>query len=493
MNHVSTIPLERDDPYTHPGFAPIDTELSGVDLAIEGELPSELDGLFLRNGANALFAPRKRHMFDGEAMLHMIELRGGRARYSNSVVRTPRTRYVESAGRNPFLGVGDLTRGGKASLMRLMMERWKVRLGMLPRFAAIEAGANSTSVLHHDDGLYCLQETALPFRLDVARGADGWLSIAGSGAFEDFGGKLDHPFSAHPKIDAHSRAVHSISQDIMTGTTRHTVVEPGGVARSATVAQAKPACFFVHDYVLTDDFVIFPDSSLRFDPAGLARGDASVARFDHDRKLRFGVIARDHRDGDPVRWFETDAPGHIWHIANGWQRDGAIHIYAPVFGDYPATIPIHSPDEPHSRFVHWRLDLSTGAVEQDVLLDHHYERPGIDGRRHGRPSRYAWLLDQGGGVMGRGVLKYDLLEEREAGYLDYDGLLGGEPVFVARGGGEDEGWLLDLLADGERAVLIVADAATMTERCRIPLPQRVPFGVHVLWLDRADVDRLATA
>lgn len=94
--------------------------------------------------------------------------------------------------------------------------------------------------------------------------------------------------------------------------------------------------------------------------------------------------------------------------------------------------------------------------------------------------------------MGQGVLKYDLFEEREAGYLDYGGLLGGEPVFVPRGEGkgEDEGWLVDLLADGTRAVLIVADAATMTEQCRILLPQPVPFGVHALWLDRAATDAL---
>jgi carotenoid cleavage dioxygenase len=42
-------------------------------------------------------------------------------------------------------------------------------------------------------------------------------------------------------------------------------------------------------------------------------------------------------------------------------------------------------------------------------------------------------------------------------------------------------------------VLVIADAATMTERCRIPLPQRVPFGVHALWLGRTQADALATS
>ncbi len=479
------------DPYGHPGFDPVHDERHGVPLKVEGQLPPELDGVFLRNGTNARFPPRRRrHMFDGEAMLHMIELRGGEARYSNTYIRTPRSAWIERAGRNPFLGIADLTSGGKSALAGLMVERLKTRFGLLPRLRAIEAGSNGTAVLHHDDRLYALQETALPFRLDVRRDTQGWLTLDGRGSNETFGGALDCPFSAHPKTDQASGTVYSIGQDFTTGTTYLTRLQSGGAVSSVRVMQGKPAAFFIHDYILTETHIIFPDSSLRFNPGGLAGPDASVASFDPARPLRFGMIARDHKEGDPVRWFETGRPGHIWHIANGWEADGAVHVYAPVFRDYPPFMPIHTPAEPHSQFVHWKLDLADGAVSERLLLDHHYERPGIDWRHHGAPARYTYLLDESGGVMGRGVLKYDLFEEREAGHLDYGGLLGGEPVYVPRGDGEDEGWLVDLLADGRKAVLIVADAATMQEQCRIPLPQRVPFGVHALWLDRRAANAL---
>lgn len=482
----------RGDPYGHPGFDPIGRELRGVPLEVTGDLPPELDGVFLRNGTNALFAPARRHMFDGAAMIHMIEFKGGAARYANSWVRTPRTAWVERAGRDPFLGIAAMTSGGKGALAALMVQRLKVRLGLLPRMAAIEAGSNGTAIMQHAGRLYALQETALPFRLDVARDDGGWLALSGRGANETFGGALAVPFSAHPKEDAATGEVYSIGQDFVAGSTYLSVLEPGGRITTQEIMADKPPAFFVHDYILTEQHIIFPDTSLRFNPAGLAGPDRSVASFDAARPLRFGMIARTHRSGDPVRWFETAAPGHIWHIANGWEQDGAVHVYAPVFADYPATIPIHSPDEPHSRFMHWRLDLASGEVTERVLLDHHYERPGIDWRRHGVPARYTWLLDESGGVMGKGVLKYDLFEEREAGYLDYGGLLGGEPVFVPRADttGEDAGWLIDLLADGSQAVLLVADAATMQERCRITLPQAVPFGVHALWLDRAATDGL---
>jgi hypothetical protein len=55
--------------------------------------------------------------------------------------------------------------------------------------------------------------------------------------------------------------------------------------------------------------------------------------------------------------------------------------------------------------------------------------------RHGWPrrsaSRYCYLLDEhGDGYMGKGVLKYDLLDEREVAYLDYGGMYGGEALFA---------------------------------------------------------------
>ena len=45
---------------------------------------------------------------------------------------------------------------------------------------------------------------------------------------------------------------------------------------------------------------------------------------------------------------------------------------------------------------------------------------------------------------------------------------------------EDEGAVLApaLDTDAERSMLLVFDAATLTERARAPLPHAVPFGFH---------------
>jgi carotenoid cleavage dioxygenase-like enzyme len=165
-------------------------------------------------------------------------------------------------------------------------------------------------------------------------------------------------------------------------------------------------------------------------------------------------------------------------------------VFAPLFKDYSTGVPIHSPEESHAKLHKWVLDLDTGAVQAKQLLDGAFERPSINLAHSGFPCRYVYLLDESSGYMGKGVLKYDLQEEREVGYLSYGDALGGEALFVARqdARAEDDGYLVDLLMKDNEAALVVFSAATLEELARIHLPARVPFGVHACWLGR---ERLA--
>lgn len=486
-------------PYTHGGFEPITDELVGVALEYTGNIPGGLEGLFLRNGANTLFPRPNYHMFDGSAMVHAIEIRGGQARYSNTIIRTPFTQHLLDLGENPYVGFGEMTSAFPDTVQRMADQRQKIADGTLREFQPIERVFSSTAILHHDDHLYCLQETGLPFELDLSRDSEGWTRIKGTGRLTDFDGVLTTPFSAHPKVDVETQEVHSIGQDYLSGRTVHSVLHPGGTAQSTVIFERRPAALYSHDLVLTGSHVIFADSSLVYAPEGLAQS-GSIARFDKHRVMRFGVIKRGHGSDDSVQWFQTAAPGHIWHIVNGWEENGCIHIIAPVFREYPSSIPIHTPVEPHADLLHYVLDLSEGrVVEETVLMHYFYERPSMDMRLSGRKARYAWLLDeQKAGIMGKGVQKFDMLLRCKAEYFDYGDMFGGEPVFVPRdphviGAEGDDGWICDLLANEERAELLVLDARTMEECCRIKMPRRVPFGVHGLWLDRGEVAKLAVA
>ena len=95
--------------------------------------------------------------------------------------------------------------------------------------------------------------------------------------------------------------------------------------------------------------------------------------------------------------------------------------------------------------------------------------------------------------MAKGVLKYDMVDERKVAYVDYGEYYGGEALFVPRhdATSEDDGYLLELLMTADRAELLILDAARMEEVARLHLPQRVPFGVHSCWLNQSAVASLA--
>ena len=56
-------------------LAPVPDEIDAVDLPVDGALPPELTGRYLRNGPNPLPGEPSRHWFTGHGMVHGVRLR----------------------------------------------------------------------------------------------------------------------------------------------------------------------------------------------------------------------------------------------------------------------------------------------------------------------------------------------------------------------------------------------------------------------------------
>jgi len=492
----------RESVYSHPGFRPVRKEHSQVPLEVIGTLPADLEGVYLRNGTNIQFdkVTARSHAFNGDGMLHQVQVSGGRATYSNTYIRTPRHEYEKKAGREVFPNFGDMAASGKAGLDRLKLVARKQAAGLIPKWSGLEANPASTSIQYHHGELYCLQGSGFPFVLD-ARVAAGRLVLEGTGRLENWGGALPTPFSAHPKIDPVTGDFYSVALDTRARALTLTRIHEGRLVNHVKIHEFEPGRDLtgtIHDYFLTEHYVVIADISLRFAEANVLGPAQSFWRFDATHKLRWGVLPREFGPGDKVRWFETAAPGMVWHVVNGWEEAGPdghprIALFAPMFSDYPSNVPIHTPEEPPARLTRWVLDLETGkVVEEERLLEHGYERPSLNLDWVASRNRYAYLIDEGAdGYMGKGVLKYDLLEQKALGYFGYGDYYGGEALFVPRSSAvrgsaaEDDGYLLELLMTGEEAQFLVLDAGTLQEVARLPLPARVPFGVHACWVDGA--------
>lgn len=69
-------------------WEPVLDEITGTDLRIEGNIPRELDGLYVHTGPNPVNGTSP-HWFYGDGMVHGIRLRDGRADwYRNRFVET---------------------------------------------------------------------------------------------------------------------------------------------------------------------------------------------------------------------------------------------------------------------------------------------------------------------------------------------------------------------------------------------------------------------
>ena len=478
-------------------FAPVHEEVSNVEAEVVGVIPEELTGHYLRNGPNQHFPPTGRmHMFDGEGMIHQIRLSEGKAFYSNTYIRTPKFKINEQYQRDSFTHVGDLAGGGGVAMAKIVCELLKKRIGMLPKLTRLESSSGSTSLLVHHQKLYALQEISYPFALDVDLSEQGAIVLSGEGDFERFDGKLTAPFSAHVKIDPESEELIFFSNCIDSGQIFYAELsKEGDLTTFRPVQKDKPCIGFLHDSFITEHYAVCPDMSIRFDVKQMRSEHQGPWFFDQNTHMKFGVVRRtSHPEGhsSDVQWFDTGRPGFIWHTINAWEEqrsDGGtdLLLFAPVFDEYPSTIPIHLPEEPHANVWLWRLNLDSGEItEQRILIDRFYERPSINEKYLGKKHKYAYLLDKTHprGLLGCGVHKYHLLEERFLEHYSYGELFGGEPLFVPKrdAQAEDDGYLLELLMGEQEASLVILDAHDLSLCATVRLPQRIPFGVHSLWI-----------
>lgn len=88
--YLSTLPEDDDHPYRTGPWRPQTTEWDADDLTtVTGEVPADLDGIYLRNTENPLHpAFATYHPFDGDGMIHVVGFRDGKAFYRNRFIRT---------------------------------------------------------------------------------------------------------------------------------------------------------------------------------------------------------------------------------------------------------------------------------------------------------------------------------------------------------------------------------------------------------------------
>src|ERR1017187_9579545 len=105
---LSTLPADDDHPYRSGPWRPQSVEYDATELQVQGELPDDLYGVYLRNTENPLHPAIVRyHPFDGDAMIHKVSFRDGKVSYRNRFVRTDGLLAEQQARRSLWAGIAE--------------------------------------------------------------------------------------------------------------------------------------------------------------------------------------------------------------------------------------------------------------------------------------------------------------------------------------------------------------------------------------------------
>jgi carotenoid cleavage oxygenase len=414
------------------------------------------------------------------------------------------------------------------SVCAALGERAPARLD--PRAGMLALGANTNVLTHAGRTLALVEGGVANYELTDELDTVGTC---------DFDGTLPGGYTAHPHRDPRTGELHAVSYSFARGrTVQYSVIDTQGRARR-TVDIEVSGSPMMHDFSLTDKYVVIYDLPVTFDPVQVL--PASVPRWlqlparlvmqsligrvripspitatinrdpRHSDRMpyawnpkypaRIGVMPREGGNTD-VRWFDIE-PCYVYHPLNAYSeiRDGAevlvldVVRYSRMFdrdrrgpGDTPPSLD------------RWTINLATGAVSTECRDDRPQEFPRINEALLGGRHRFGYAVGIDGGFLADGssemssaLYKHDYATGSSVvAPLDPD-LLIGEMSFVpnpARDSGdsaEDDGILIGYGYQRSRdeGQLLLLDAQTCESVATVHLPQRVPMGFHGNWSPRA--------
>jgi carotenoid cleavage oxygenase len=498
-NAVTTPPA---NPYLDDFLAPVDKEVTATDLPVTGQIPDFLDGRYLRNGPNpvAEVDPSTYHWFTGDGMVHGVSLQGGNANWY-------RNRWVRSAAVRSALGEpAATTRNLKAGMQSL--------------------GANTNVLAHAGKTLALVEGGVANYELTDE------LDTVGAC---DFDGTLFGGYAAHPHRDPRTGELHAVNYSFARGkSVQYSVIDTNGRARR-TVDIAVSGSPMMHDFSLTEKYVVLYDLPVTLDPmqvlpkkmprwmrrpaqivADAVVGQLPVpgplaAMFNRNEKsayqlpyawnpkypARIGVMPREGNNSD-VRWFDIE-PCYVYHPLNAYSEDRngqEVLVLDVCRYDRMFDRDRRGPGGVVPTLDRWTINLATGAVTSERRDDRSQEFPRINETLLGSKHRYGYTVGVDGGFVDSGrskmrsaLYKHDFTTGSSmVAPIDPDLLLG-EMSFVPRPAAdsaslsEDDGILIGYgyHRGRDEGQLVLLDAQTCEPAATVHLPQRVPMGFHGNW------------
>ena len=458
--------------------APSRVEADIFDLEIHGELPRELNGAWYRMTPDPQFPPLLGDdvYISGDGMISMFRFEDGHVDYKSRYVRTERF-LAERKARRALFGAYRNRFTDEASVQGL------------------DRTVANTSPVWHAGRLFAIKEDGLPYEIDPE-------TLDTLGRFDWNGLLKTRTVSAHPKLDPRTGELllygYESSGDGSVDMS-FAVADADGALVSEEWFQA-PYPGMVHDFAITEDYVIFPIFPTIVDVDRMKAGGPHWMS-DVAQDAWIGVVPR--KGGvRGLRWFRRPG-GQFFHVINAWNTGEQITLDLCVsqMNSFPFIPDVsgapYDPQKASTLPSRWTLDLTRNddRIDERTISQTPGDVPRIDDRRIGQPYRQAWMgmVDpsramRSSGPVGAGfnmVGRLDMETAQTDAWYGSDDDTFQEPQFAPTGAGELDGYILSVIEKHaeNRSDVGVFKAGAMAEGpvAVINLPLRLRGAVHGCW------------
>jgi carotenoid cleavage dioxygenase-like enzyme len=453
-NHYKSYKSWKSDNIFLKGInAPVFKEVELNNLKISGTIPSQLQGMYLRNGPNPMFKPESySYPIEGDGMLHGMFFKNGKVSYKNRWIQTRGLAYEMLEGKQ---------------LSELKFKNYA-----------------NTNIIAHSGKLLALYETGLPYQITENLETIGeW----------DFNKQLTHSMTAHPKIDPSTGELHFYRYSFFNTPYLHYYIadSQGKIIRESPIEISQPT--MIHDMVMTKNYIVFFNCPLVFSMVN-AKNNKIPFTWQPEEGTTIILVDRHNPDKKPI-YLKTDA-FWTWHFMNGFEADDQLFI---DFVSYPK---IQSENNWETMLTHTShlqrlgIDLKTQKMDFESLDDRYVELPVVNSHHVGQAYQFGYTSYYDTELSSRkkipnlspSLVQYDVINKTNKIHQFKPGCYGGEAAFIPNPNKQSEldGYVVTFVynENTNTSDFIIIDPRNFESEpiATIHLPVRVPGGFHGNWI-----------